>query len=116
MGCVWIVEHRLRNPKWKRRREPCGRNGALLAIKGGKAAVELCARHRAIFREESHPSRTANLFEAEKRKSRRWFLASHLAMGGDIDPGDRGSYAAIVREIIEDFPELFTAPQPDERE
>jgi hypothetical protein len=65
MGCAWVVVHRLRNPKWVQRREPCARNGVLVPIKGGKASVELCARHRAIFRERSYPSRTANLFETE---------------------------------------------------
>lgn len=107
MGCVWVVEHRLRNPKWVHRREPCGRNGELVPIKGGRASVELCARHRAIFKEESNPSRAATLFEAENRKLRRYFFSEHLRMGGDVE----GEYQNIVREVIADFLELFTAPQ-----
>lgn len=114
MGCAWVIEHRLRNPKPAQRREPCGRPGELVAIKGGRASVELCARHRGIYKEESTQTNMADLFQAETRRLRRYFLATHLAQGGDIDPGGRGAYADIIREIIADFPELFTAPSTKE--
>jgi hypothetical protein len=107
MGCQWLIVHRLRNLKPKLRREVCGRKGELVSIKGGAATVELCARHRMIFREESHQSNMADLFNAEQRRIRRFFLASHLAQGGIIDPE---GYSEIVREVIADFPELFAAP------
>lgn len=110
MGCQWLIVHRLRNLKPKQRREVCGRNGELVPIKSGAATVELCARHRKGFREESNQQSMADLFNAEKRRTRRFFLASHLAQGGIIEPE---GYAEIMREVIADFPELFTAPSTE---